>query len=219
MDGEALRARREQRDRILEAALAHVAFDGWSDRALRAGADDAGIDRATARRLFPQGGDSLLAWLDDWADRKMLEACPAEELQRLPVRRRIARLVRARLEALAPHREAVRRALAARGLPGNWLEAGKAFWTTLDRIWQAVGLPPEADSGLDYYTRRATLAAVLLSTTLFWLEDESEGCRATWAFLDRRIEDALNIGRFAGRLRGFVSWIPGLSGLGRPARE
>ncbi|MCX7631508.1 MAG: COQ9 family protein, partial [Geminicoccaceae bacterium] len=67
--------------------------------------------------------------------------------------------------------------------------------------------------------RRATLAAVLLSTTLFWLEDESEGCRATWAFLDRRIEDALNIGRFAGRLRGFVSWIPGLSGLGRPARE
>ncbi|MCX7629426.1 MAG: hypothetical protein N2038_04165, partial [Geminicoccaceae bacterium] len=66
MDGEALRARREQRDRILEAALARVAFDGWSDRALRAGADDAGIDRATARRLFPQGGDSLLAWLDDW---------------------------------------------------------------------------------------------------------------------------------------------------------
>ena len=29
---------------------------------------------ATARRLFPQGGDSLLAWLDDWADRRMVEA-------------------------------------------------------------------------------------------------------------------------------------------------
>ena len=37
-------------------------------------ARDAGLDPATARRLFPQGGDSLLAWLDDWADRRMLGA-------------------------------------------------------------------------------------------------------------------------------------------------
>lgn len=219
MSGEALRARQELRDRILEAALPHVAFDGWSTRALLLGADDAGIDRATARRLFPQGGDSLLAWLDDWADRKMLEACPADELQRLPVRRRIARLVRARLEALTPHREAVRRALAARGLPGNWLETSKSFWTTLDRIWQAVGLPAEADAGLNYYTRRLILAGVLMATTLFWLEDESEGCRASWAFLDERIDNALQIGRLVGSLGGVLARVPGLSGLARPARE
>ncbi|MCS6780586.1 MAG: COQ9 family protein [Geminicoccaceae bacterium] len=218
MTSEALRARQEQRDRILEAALAHAAFDGWSTRTLLAAADDAGIDRATARRLFPQGGDSLLAWLDDWADRRMLEACPAEELARLPIRRRIARLVRARLEPLTPHREAVRRALAARGLPGNLIDAGKGFWTTLDRIWQATGLPPEADAGLDFYTRRLTLAGVLASTTLFWLDDESEDCAASWAFLDRRIEDALKVGRLAGRALDLAARVPGLGGLRRPAR-
>ena len=218
MSGEALRERREQRDRILEAALQHAAFDGWSTRTLLAAADDAGIDRATARRLFPQGGDSLLAWLDDWADRRMLEACPADELARLSIRRRIARLVRARLEPLTPHREAVRRALAARGLPGNLLEAGRSFWTTLDRIWQAVGLPAEADSGFDYYSRRLTLAGVLWATTLFWLDDTSEGCAETWAFLDRRIEDALKVGRLAGQVLDLAARIPGLGGLRRPAR-
>lgn len=218
MSGEALRERQEQRDRILEAALQHAAFDGWSTRTLLAAADDAGIDRATARRLFPQGGDSLLAWLDDWADRRMLEACPADELQRLSIRRRVARLVRARLEPLTPHREAVRRALAARGLPGNLVEAGKGFWTTLDRIWQAVGLPPEAGSGLDRYTRRLTLAGVLSATTLFWLDDASEGCAETWAFLDRRIEDALRVGRLGGQLVDLLARIPGLGGLRRPAR-
>ena len=58
---------------------------------------------ATARRLFPQGGDSLLAWLDDWADRRMLADVERVELARLPVRRRIALLVRTRLEAADRH--------------------------------------------------------------------------------------------------------------------
>ncbi len=218
MSGEALRERRELRDRILEAALQHAAFEGWSTRTLSAAAEDAGVDRATARRLFPQGGDSLLAWLDDWADRRMLEACPADELARLSIRRRVARLIRARLEPLTPHREAVRRALAARGLPGNLLEAGRGFWTTVDRIWQAVGLPPEADAGLDWYTRRLTLAGVLVSTTLFWLDDTSEGCAETWAFLDRRIEDALRVGRWGGQLVDLLARFPGLGGLRRAAR-
>ena len=71
---DALAERRALKDRLLEAALLHAAFDGWSRRTLINAAADAGLDAATARRLFPQGGDSLLAWLDDWADRRMLEA-------------------------------------------------------------------------------------------------------------------------------------------------
>ncbi len=218
MTSEALRERQRTRDRILEAALQHAAFEGWCRRTLLAAADDAGVDRATARRLFPQGGESLLAWLDDWADRRMLEACPADELARLSIRRRIARLVRARLEPLTPHREAVRRALAARGLPGNLGAGARGFWTTLDRIWGAVGLPPESDSGLDWYTRRLTLAGVLASTTLFWLDDASEGSAASWAFLERRIEDALRVGRAGGQLVDLLARVPGLGGLRRPAR-
>jgi ubiquinone biosynthesis protein COQ9 len=31
------------------------------------------------------------------------------------------------------------------------------------------------------------------STVLFWLGDQSEGSDATWAFLDRRIEDVMRI--------------------------
>ena len=46
---------------------------------------------------------------------------------RLPVRRTIALLVRTRLELLTPHREAIRRAAAARGMPGNLAGTGRAF--------------------------------------------------------------------------------------------
>ena len=198
----ALEERQALKDRLLETALLHAAFDGWSRRTLVNAATDVGLDAATARRLFPRGGDSLLDWLDDWADRKMLAA--AGGLAGLPARRRIAGLVRARLEVLTPHREALRRAAAARGLPGNLLGSGRQLWRTVDRIWAAVGIGGDPKEGFSYYSRRVTLAGVLVTTFLYWLEDQSEGCADSWAFLDRRIEDVMRLGRARSTVRDWA---------------
>lgn len=216
---EAVRERQAEKDRILEAALMHAAFDGWCRKTLMHAAADCGVDPATARRLFPQAGDSLLDWLDDWADRRMLAALTPEELERLPIRRRVARLVRDRLEALAEHREAVRRAVAARGMPYGLMGAGRAIWRTVDRIWAAVGMAGGPEEGWSWYTRRATLAGVLVTTVLYWLEDMSEDHAETWAFLDRRIDDVMRIGRLRGQLEDMLRGIPGLRGMGHTARS
>jgi ubiquinone biosynthesis protein COQ9 len=187
-------SREEQRDRLLEAALVHVPFDGWSRRSLFAGAADLGLDPGLARRLFPRLGDDLLVQVERWADRQMLARVGA--LDGLRVRDRIAALVRTRLEALGPHREAMRRATAARVLPGNGLAACGSLWRTVDLMWSAAG-----DDARDasYYTKRSLLAAVVTSTFLFWLDDRSEDCRDTWAFLDRRIDNVMQIGRLRAR--------------------
>ena len=46
----------DDRDRLLEAALTHVPFEGMNDRALLAGARDLGMSPDLARVQFPQGG-------------------------------------------------------------------------------------------------------------------------------------------------------------------
>ncbi|HEX2479806.1 MAG TPA: COQ9 family protein [Geminicoccaceae bacterium] len=188
-------SREEQRDRLLEAALVHVPFDGWSRRALVAGAADLGVEPGVARRLFPRAGDDMLAHLERWADRRMLAGVGL--LDGLRVRDRIARLVRARLEALDPHREAMRRATAARLLPSNALAACGSLWRTVDLMWVTAG-----DNARDpsYYSKRSLLAAVWTSTFLFWLDDRSEGSAATAAFLERRIDNVMQIGRLRGRV-------------------
>ena len=190
-------SREVQRDRLLEAALLHVPFDGWSRRSLLAAARDAGVEPGLARRLFPRGGDDLLAHLDRWADRRMLERIDPEALRAMRLRERIGTLVRARLEALGPHREAMRRATAARMLPGNAFTACQNLWRSADLIWATAGDQAEDYS---YYTKRSLLVAVWTSTFLFWLEDQSEGFEATWAFLERRIENVMQIGSIRGRL-------------------
>lgn len=206
---DALAERHALKDRILEAALPHAAFDGWSRRTLQNAASDAGVDAATARRLFPQGGDSLLVWLDDWADRRILEAATRRDLARLPVRRRIALLVLARFEVLEPHREALRRASLARTMPGNLAGAGRSLWRTVDRIWLTAGLGGDPSEGFSYYSRRATLAGVLVATFLYWLDDQSEDFADTRAFLDRRIEDVMRIGRVRSEAERRLGWLFG----------
>ena len=206
---DATRERRALKDGVLEAALLHAAFDGWSRRTLLHAAHDAGLDAATARRLFPQGGDSLLAWLDDWADRRMLEAVREVEIERLPVRRRIALLVRARLEPLTAHREAIRRAVAAHGMPGNVAGTGRAVWRTVDLMWRTAGLGGDPKDGFSYYSRRATLSGVLVATFLYWLDDQSEGCADSWAFLERRIDGLLQIGKLRSTVDGWAAWLTG----------
>jgi ubiquinone biosynthesis protein COQ9 len=190
-------SREDQRDRLLEAALVHVPFDGWSRRSLSAGARDLGIEPGLARRLFPRGGDDLLAQLERWGDRRMLAWAEADDLAALRMRERIAALVRARLEALAPHREAMRRAVAARLLPSNALAGCASLWRTVDLMWSLAGDRAEDYS---YYTKRSLLAGVWTSTFLFWLEDRSEGFRDSWAFLDRRIADVMQIGAMRARV-------------------
>ena len=201
-------SREEQRDRLLEAALVHVPFDGWSRRSLLAGAADLGLEPRLARRLFPRAGDDLLVQVERWADRQMLAR--AGPLEGMRVRDRIAKLVRTRLEALGPHREAMRRATAARVLPSNGFAACGSLWRTVDLMWSAAG-----DDARDasYYTKRSLLAAVWTSTFLFWLDDRSPDFEDTWAFLDRRIDNVMQIGRLRARFDGFFESLGRLNPL------
>jgi ubiquinone biosynthesis protein COQ9 len=186
----------EIRERLLLASLAHVPFDGWSDAAIRAGAEDAGLTPAEALNAFPAGPAEALALFSDWADRQMLARLDAIDLDALKVRERVAAGVRLRLEALTPHKEAVRRGLSFLALPPNAGRGLKSLHRTVDAIWTMAG---DRSTDYNYYTKRLLLAGVLSSTTLFWLNDRSEGHQATWAFLERRIDEVLRIGGRLGK--------------------
>ena len=132
------------------------------------------------------------------------------------IRDRIATAVRTRLDLLAPHKEAVRRAVAFEALPGNAPRALKAVYHTVDAMWHAAG---DTATDWNFYTKRALLAGVYTSTVLIWLGDQSEDCAETWAFLDRRIEDVMRIEKAKAKVRGFAdAWRPRRGFPFRPGR-
>jgi ubiquinone biosynthesis protein COQ9 len=194
----------ETRDRIVLATLPHVAFEGWSDRALRAGLADAGLTPEQGALAFSGGALEMIEHWTRYGDRRMLEAMQAIDAGAMRVRERIAAAVRFRIEVNVPYREAVRRTMSFLALPPNAPLAIKSTWGTVDAIWYACG---DTSTDLSFYSKRATLAAVYGATVLYWLDDSSEEFAQTWAFLDRRIDDVMQIPKLRGRVEEALSAI------------
>ncbi len=182
---------------VLAATLARVPFEGWTWSNVEAAAGDLGEPRETARRVFPNGVRDVLAFFLAEADRQMSEALAERDLASLPIRQRIATAVRVRLDQAAPHREAIRRALALQMTPAYASALPGDVARTVDAMWRAAG---DSATDFNYYTKRALLAAVYGATLLHWLDDDTPGQEATWAFLDRRIGDVMRIQKARGRL-------------------
>lgn len=192
------RTKKDQKAAILEAALPDVPFDGWTDELLERAAARLQLTQADIAESFPDGPVGLIRYFSVWADAKMLAKQKPRKGVNERIRDRIASSVRARLEILSPHKQAVAASLSRLALPPHNLLLPKMVWKTADAIWRAAG---DTSTDYNYYTKRLLLSGVLTSTTLFWLNDTSEAAEKTWAFLDRRIENVLKIGRGIGKLR------------------
>lgn len=184
--------RSAERDEALRAMLPHVPALGWSRAALRAGLAATGGNPDAADWLFPRGPVGMAEAWADLADREMAEAAAARGIESLRVSQRIRALVALRLEQQAPHKEAVRRALALLALPWNAAAAARATARTVDAMWLAAG---DASADISFYTRRATLAGVYAATLAYWLHDRDPEMQATLAFLDRRLAGVARLNR------------------------
>jgi ubiquinone biosynthesis protein COQ9 len=181
---------------LLDAALGHVPFDGWSDKTLTAAATDAGIVLGLARSLYPRGGVDLALAYHRRGDAEMVTRLEQTDLSALRYRDRIARAVQLRLELA--DRELVRRGSTLFSLPHHAGDGARAVWGTADAIWTALG---DSSDDLNWYTKRATLSAVYGATVLFWLGDDSSGHQATWDFLDRRIDQVMQVEKLKASFR------------------
>lgn len=195
----------EEKQRLLQAMLPHVPFDGWSAKALAMAANDCGFDSGMVARAFPGGPAAVLDFWVAETDAAMLRALESRDLAAMKIRDRVKTAVLTRLELAAPHREAIRRALALEALPQHAPRALKQLYRTVDAIWYAAG---DTATDFNFYSKRMLLAGVYGATLLHWLDDKSENFAGTSAFLDRRLADVMRIQQAKGRLSKLADRLP-----------
>lgn len=196
------------KQQLLDAALNHVAFDGWGDATFEAAAQDAGIAPDAARLACPRGGVDLAIAYHRRGDALMLARYAREDLSALRYSEKVCALLRFRLEAVSD-KEAVRRGTTLFTLPHLAGDGAKLIWGTTDAIWNALG---DTSTDSNWYSKRATLSAVYSSTVLFWLGDNSEGHADTWAFLERRIDDVMRFEKVKAQANNSAILKPLLAG-------
>lgn len=197
----------------IRAALAPIiarnaGFDGWSDAAVHAAADEIGVDRDVAKLAFKDNAiDMIDAWIDS-IDLELARRLPAEKLGAMKIRDRITALLATRLEIMAPDRESLRRAMAIMAMPQNLVRSAKIGWRSADRMWRLAG---DTASDFNHYTKRMTLSAVYASTLSVFVNDDSDNFADARAFLDRRIDNVMQFEKVKFQAKQRQEYVPSLS--------
>ncbi|WP_445327162.1 COQ9 family protein [Yoonia sp. GPGPB17] len=184
-------------NRLLDAALPHVAFDGWSPVTFNAAVVDAEIDPAVAKASCPRGVVDLAIAYHLRGDAAMVAALQDADLSAMRFRDKVAHALRLRLQVI-DDKEAVRRGTTLFALPHMAGDGAKLIWGTADAIWNALG---DTSQDVNWYTKRMTLSGVYSSVVLYWLGDDSVDIQATDAFIDRRIDNVMQFEKFKAQAK------------------
>lgn len=186
----------DPRAALLAAALVHVPFEGMNRAALLAGAQDLGLSPDQADLFFPRGGADLAAAYHRAADAKLLAWLQEGGAEGPRFRDKVAAALFHRLGLV--DREIVRAASATMTLPRYGGLSARLVWETADTVWRGLG---DGSQDVNWYSKRATLAAVWAAVVLFWMGDDSEGFADTRAFIDRRIDNVMQVEKIKAGLR------------------
>jgi AcrR family transcriptional regulator len=185
-------------DRIIEAAMARIAEDGWRHVSLAAIAKAAGLPILRVYRTFPSKA-AILRGLTRRIDEAVL-ATPVEGEPDERPRDRIFDLLMRRFDALQPYKPAL--AKLRRELPFDppaALVTGAGLLHSMAWMLEAAGMSATGIGGI--VAVRLTAAAYLMAQRV-WIGDDSPDLAPTMAELDRR-------------LRGIERWFAD----GRPDRR
>ncbi|XP_035251889.1 ubiquinone biosynthesis protein COQ9-B, mitochondrial-like isoform X2 [Anguilla anguilla] len=203
-EGDGYETEEELRARILATALDFVPQHGWSAEAIAAAAQAVGLSSAASGMFTNGAGDLVLHFISDGNAQlaKMLaehhnqvqlgQAEPKETAEFL----RYA--VEARLRMLIPHIDTWPQAMSILLLPHNIPDSLKHLSTLIDDIWYYAG---DRSTDMNWYTRRAALTGVYNTTELVMLQDSSPDFQDTWVFLDKRIQDIVNMANTAKQVQ------------------
>jgi ubiquinone biosynthesis protein COQ9 len=200
---------------VLDAALPHTAFDGFTAKVLEDAGRAAGLSGADTARLFPDGPLSLVEVYSDATDREMEAMLAAMDVTSMKIRARITEAVRTRLAILKRHKEAARRAAALLSLPMHAGLAAKLMYRSVDAMWRAAG---DVSTDFNFYTKRGILAGVYGSTLVRWFADSSADEAATQEFLAARIENVMQFEKFKAKAKEALSNFPAFTNWMKPKR-
>jgi AcrR family transcriptional regulator len=200
------------RGRVAAAALRLASERPWSDVTLLDIAEAAGCTLGELRREAISGKGDVLAALTRAIDDEVLAKAP-KRAAGTSARDAIFEIVMSRLDALAPHKPALRSIFKE---VTTDLRHARGVLASQRWMLEAAGV---ATDGVTGAMKVAGLASVYASVFRVWLEDDDPGLARTMAALDRRLRrgestmqsiDSLlaGIGRLTGLFTGATKPAP-----------
>lgn len=202
-----------KREALLEAMLPEAAFDGWNETSLKRAAVAVGVSEGEVELYCPGGVLDLIETWSRGADEAARAEIEASNANR--IRDKVTQAVMIRFSHYEGEEEAAERARARLLLPDALDRGARLLWSTSDMIWKAIG---DKSTDANFYSKRAILSGVYASTLAVWIGDDDPDKAKTRAFLDRRIDNVMQIEKAKASWRKVSAGLPDVTGLASSLR-
>ncbi|KAL0075139.1 COQ9-domain-containing protein [Phycomyces blakesleeanus] len=181
--------RKDSTQEMLQATLPYIQQHGWTMDAMTQGAKSLGYP-SVAHGVFPGGEAGLVdAFLADCRRRFIAMAEERQntgQFEGYTVNEKVKMLTIMRIGMMKPYIKTWPEALAIMAHPTNVPMSLKHLSEVVDDIWFYAG---DRSPDMDWYTKRASLAAIYSSTEVFMTQDVSPNHAETFRFLNRRLDE------------------------------
>jgi ubiquinone biosynthesis protein COQ9 len=181
-------AKKKSKQEFLNSVREEVVFLGFADEMLFAVEERLGLKKNYHILLFPGGIKEVISLLEADLDKDM-----SEQISRMAAKSdmRVREIIKESIKVrLKGNKEMLSQLSKYYFNLNNFTFAYKNFWRTVDQIWYVAG---DQSTDFNHYTKRGLLFCVYKATFLHYVSSEND--ESTWGFLDKRIENALKIGK------------------------
>ncbi len=189
------------KEKLVTVAADMVVSQGWSEKTIKDAAMEVGITYGQVTSLFPRGGIDLARFYHQLKDKDFFKRFSQVDVTNLSHYEKVETAMKMRFQVIAEDKEVFKSSMSLFAMPIYQLEAINLVWSTCDLIWFEIN---DKSSGFSWYTKRATLVSVYMSTLLFFLGDESIDHHETEYFLVRRLEEVRKLGRLKFSVESFI---------------
>lgn len=201
------------KQKILSKFLELAAFDGWSEETLKKSIRVCNIDDKFLSIIFENGCLDLIEfYIDQQNLHSKYLANEIYSLQHLKIRDKIKNFLYLRFEVEIKNKIALRRLVNFYLDPANFLSTKygprpminvlKNCYKIADFMWYSIG---DNSTDFNYYTKRLTLAKIILRSFVVFLRDDSDDLEKTKRFIDRQIEKVMKFEKHKVNVKGVVS--------------
>ncbi len=190
---------RETKEKVLAEFLKICTFDGWSDSALSQAVYNSGISESFTNLIFENGCLEIAEFYIWSQNQKVSEKIQAiENFHTQKIRDKIRLALYARFEIEKDHQVAIQRLINFYLNPKNFtsfevgakpiIQGMRDCFKIADFIWREVR---DQSTDFNFYTKRITLAKIILRSSLIFVKDDSENFTRTKNFIDSQIANVM----------------------------
>lgn len=187
----------EVQQRVLEAMLPHVPFDGWTFAALAKAAKDAEIADSDVPFLFDGDLDQVMTCYGVYVRTGLMGALAQQNLAGLGMTGKIKLALNTHFSRLSQGLE--RQTAKYLAHPLRLPLAQKMTFELMDDIWHWAG---DESTDFNYYSKRLLLEAVYASTFSYWIWQSPDADKLD-AFINARLNNVMVIPKVKSKIMGF----------------